>query len=575
MLINKHEQMPEQTQLVHGDVSNCEIEDYIRSHERKKFLCTYDSASRLKNILGEDWAGYHHVADEFHCILNDSSFKTYTEIRFIDVLKSAPMQTWMSATPCLDHFLERIPHLKDLPYFQLNWTDREKVDINRIVCAKPVDACAKIVHDYKQGIFPKIVNEDGSLECVSKEAVFFLNSVTNIVNIIQYCKLRHEDCNIIVSNNDKNKEMISQLGEGFEIGKSPLKGEPHKRFTFCTSTAYMGVDFYSTNATTFVISDCKRINTSVDIATELTQIVGRQRLKENPFRKCIFFIYNSWDGDKDIDDRISMINEKIRATKEQINLFNGLSESLKKIMKRENEVVKRVAKDNISYTYFNESSQQFEQNELSVVSDEYQAMVQYSIYHDGAYVFKNLKEEDSFNTSESASYMTVNRHVRSLITMTSFAERMEEYLKMKTEENTKFNTLLTDMERKYPDLLTYFNVLGADRIRALGCKEKDLQNELYIRKNEKAIVDTLIKSYPVGTIKSASEWKTDLNRIFSSLGMKKKGKTTDLEKYGFKLKKHHPKGEGGTRYYVYEIIETPEIINLLNYKIQNYVFINK
>lgn len=49
-------------------------------------------------------------------------------------------------------------------------------------------------------------------------------------------------------------------------------------FTFCTSTAYAGCDFYSTNAATFVISDCNRPNTAVDIATELVQIAGRRRL---------------------------------------------------------------------------------------------------------------------------------------------------------------------------------------------------------------------------------------------------------------------------------------------------------
>jgi len=32
------------------------------------------------------------------------------------------------------------------------------------------------------------------------------------------------------------------------IGDIPQRGEPHKMFTFCTSTVYIGADFYSTNA---------------------------------------------------------------------------------------------------------------------------------------------------------------------------------------------------------------------------------------------------------------------------------------------------------------------------------------
>ena len=46
-----------------------------------------------------------------------------------------------------------------------------------------------------------------------------------------------------------------------ELVRVLKKGETHKMITFCTSTAFAGCDFYSTNASTFVISDCKRINT--------------------------------------------------------------------------------------------------------------------------------------------------------------------------------------------------------------------------------------------------------------------------------------------------------------------------
>jgi len=102
----------------------------------------------------------------------------------------------------------------------------------------------------------------------SKECVIFLNSVNNIVNIIKQTELKPEEVNIIVGNSEDNDRQIARIGEGFKRGRIPLKGETHKKFTFCTSTAYAGCDFYSTNAATFVISDCNRPNTAVDIATD-------------------------------------------------------------------------------------------------------------------------------------------------------------------------------------------------------------------------------------------------------------------------------------------------------------------
>lgn len=142
-------------------------------------------------------------------------------------------------------------------------------------------------------MFPKI----GDVE--SKECVIFLNSVTNIVNIIKKTGLSPADVNIIVANNDVNERFVKELGKEYEIGGIPLEGEPHRMFTFCTSTAFAGCDFYSTCASTFVVSDNKRVHTSIDIATELAQIAGRQRLESNPFRKAIFFIYNVDIGEMD------------------------------------------------------------------------------------------------------------------------------------------------------------------------------------------------------------------------------------------------------------------------------------
>ncbi|MBR2246816.1 MAG: hypothetical protein IJ880_07330, partial [Bacilli bacterium] len=62
-------------------------------------------------------------------------------------------------------------------------------------------------------------------------------------------------------------------------------------FTFCTRTVYLGADFYSTNARTFIISDANTETLAVDISLDLPQILGRQRLEENPWKNSAEFYY--------------------------------------------------------------------------------------------------------------------------------------------------------------------------------------------------------------------------------------------------------------------------------------------
>ena len=62
----------------------------------------------------------------------------------------------------------------------------------------------------------------------SKECVIFLNSVSNIVNIVKQTELLPDEVNIIVGSSEENDKSIAKLGNGFQRGRIPLKGETHK-----------------------------------------------------------------------------------------------------------------------------------------------------------------------------------------------------------------------------------------------------------------------------------------------------------------------------------------------------------
>lgn len=526
--------------------------DYLHTHEVKKLLCTYDSMKRLKQILGGTFEGYRIVVDEFHCILQDSSFKARSERSMLDALADASYVTWMSATPNLDYFLENIPEFRPLPYYQLNWADRQPVCIQRQTCARPVDAAIRITHDYQEGRYPFIERDGQRID--STEAVIFLNSVNNIVNLISQCALSPEDVNIIVSDNDENRAVIQKLGEGFTIGKAPLRGEPHKMITLCTSIAYMGVDFYSTSATTFVISDCHRCNTAVSIETELPQIIGRQRLQSNPFRNQVFFIYNTWNGEKDIDSIMAELEEKKKVSEEEIKAFREAGPRFRSMY------VKMKGKVNLSYATYNEVTDQMEMDYLSQLSDEYEMRVQYSTYNNGAYVFRNLSEQDMIEVSESATYITVSEHVRNTICKTTFSELLEtycQYRQQKEQGHMVMNLMIPDIERSHPDFRTYYDELGYSRLRSLSFTESRIKEALRIKSSTVLAMSQLQKAFPVGTELTASDYKQRMNAIFASLNMKKAGKVKDLtDIYGFQILVHN-RNEQGRRQRTYEIISTP------------------
>lgn len=285
---------------VWGDIKNDEIIAYLEKTETPKIMVTYDSMPRLAKLI-DDKTDWRVVVDEYQYLLIDSGFRSDKALALLDSVNEFDYVTYLSATPIADKYIQQMEHFKDLPYTELIWDKVERIDVERMVSAKPINNAIEIVRNYQNGIFP---NDYG---IQSKECVIFLNSVTNIANIIHQTKLQPEEVNIIVANTEDNKTIIKEIGKGFDIGNIPLKGEPHKMFTFCTSTAFAGCDFYSTCASTFVISDNKKVHTSIDIATELVQIAGRQRLACNPFRKTIVFIYNVDIGENSSDVYINAI----------------------------------------------------------------------------------------------------------------------------------------------------------------------------------------------------------------------------------------------------------------------------
>ena len=526
LLKNKHEQYPD-TLLVIGGVDTKEIETYLQTAELPKILVSYDSVYKLIGCIKykSDW---RVVVDEFQCLLADSSFKSEVELHFLDNSRSFPYVTFLSATPILDKYLEQIDHFKDMNYYQLDWEEKDIVRVYRERTKNPINAALEIVRYYQNGNYPSVyVNGE---RIYSKECVIFLNSVNNIVNIIKQTELKPEEVNIIVGNSEDNDRQIARIGEGFKRGRIPLKGETHKKFTFCTSTAYAGCDFYSTNAATFVISDCNRPNTAVDIATELVQIAGRQRLACNPFRQFLTFVYNVNAEEVEQETFNEHLCRKVNVTLDEIRDNNNAGEALRAKRIKDFRRIPDNVKYQDSYTMYDEQKGEFVFNRLAYVNEQYCFDVQKFNYQNGVIV-KKLLQDSSFDVSENQIYAVYQEQLKHLIKKEPFVDRMQAYCEYRAKQGLIVNLAMPTLESKYPELRYYYEALGVDRIKALNYKEKKLLNEIHIMKTKNKIRHELHGIIHIGDRILTTDIQQTLHDVYDRLGIDKSPKATDLNEF--------------------------------------------
>lgn len=520
---------------VFGDVKNNEIIAYLEKAEMPKMpkiMVTYDSMPRLAKLI-DDKSDWRVVVDEYQYLLIDSGFRSDKAIALLDAVNEFDYVTYLSATPIADKYIQRMEQFKDVPYTELIWGDRvERIDVERIVSAKPINNAIEIVRNYQKGIYPT------KGDAISKECVIFLNSVTNITNIINQTKIPPEDVNIIVADTEENRKLVRQIGKGgYDIGTIPLEGEPHKMFTFCTSTAFAGCDFYSTCASTFVISDNKKVHTSIDIATELAQIAGRQRLACNPFRKTIVFIYNVDIGESNADVYKRAIEQKLEDSEDYAELKNSTPEKCRRFVIQETTEMQNIKKYSENYVRYDEKSDCFTVNRWAYLNELFAYDVQHENYQDSIRVKKQL-ENCGFGIKGEEKRSDYKEQLKCILVKEGFGDRMKRYCDLRQmKESCRFYLASDIMERQYEDLRLYYDKLGYDRIKSLGYKEKDMKNELERSYYENDIKQKFREVFTVGERMSTEDIKRTMTEIYASYGIKKKGVATQLERdYGIRLK---------------------------------------
>lgn len=552
-LIKNKCQQHKGTLAVYGDVRNGDIEDYLRNSPKPKLLATYDSVPRLNGLI-KDKSGWRVVVDEYQYLLIDSSFKSETELRLLETLEEFPHVTYLSATPIADKYMRQMDWFKDLPYTILEWSNVEQRFVKRVQSKNPINNAVEIVRNYQKGIYPFILVNGKKTE--SKECVIFLNSVTNIANIIRQTELQSDEVNIIVAFSEENNLLVKKLGRDFGIGRIPLKGEPHKKFTFCTSTAFAGCDFYSTCASTFVISDNKKACTSIDIATELAQIAGRQRLECNPFRNTTTFIYNVDVGENEENSYKSVLDAKLQKSVKNADYKNSvMDKDLKEDFIKETVDSQKLNKYSKNYVWYDEINQRFSVNRMAYLNDCFSYDVQKENYLDGITVRKQLEDND-FNINGDEVYSDYEEQLECIIRKESFADRMKRYCEYRKNKEACMFVLVDEvMEHQCEDLKLYYDALGYERIKALGYKELNLKNEMMNRRETYHLYKEFRVIFPVGIKMLTDMIKLKMEEVYARYGIRQKGVASHLEKrFGIRIKPAKITLADGSRKGGYEFI---------------------
>ena len=548
-----------------------EIEDSVRSYVFQsqlrglipKILVTYDSLKHVLNALGDSISLYSVIVDEFQNIFMDSRFKAETELSFLGYLQSCPNVTYLSATPYIEEYLDELDEFKDLPYYELKWhSDRlQTIKIDPRKTFKPGQDIDKIISDYLNGRFPEKIDEETGEIHKSREVVFYTNSVKMISSTITRNNLTPDQVNVICADTNRNK--ISLKRAGVEIGKAPLKGQPHKMFTFCTRTTYAGADFYSTSALSVIVSDCKIDSLATDIRMDFPQIMGRQRLKENVFRDECIFIYKLSDEKITMEEYEELSKKKLESSKVDLQNFQAVVDkysagdiNLAKMISdfRLRIKCKKYGED---YTGIDERTGQPKINKLVMISERrafelrcntYKNEVQ--VYNEFANTSLNLSQEDQLERSLQLDILKSIYKSNGI-----FETKMKSVCDFLLNPKWYGYIHVSDLYWLPLNMRNYIIQLGPEKIRALGYKEALIRREITNQElsGQNDLMVCLIERFIVGNKYSLKSIKEDLLLIYNKVGITKTPIATDLEDY-FNIRKCTINLKDGKRINGYEIL---------------------
>ena len=518
---------------------NDELGKYIKSGG-EKILTTYDSLRKIKEVLaanGENLDKWTVVVDEFQAMFYDCQFKPTTEYEFGQILGAFSTVVYLSATPFLESYLDMTRQFKDMTFYELLWPE-SMMQIPKVEVIKSKKSvfklCSELIGKYREGKGNSTV-VDGK-EFVAKEAVFYINDVSVIKNIIKKNGLKADEVNIICSSKSENikklNELSREVGEKFMIGDIPGKGEPHKMFTFCTSTVYIGADFYSTNAYSYIFANPLVKSMTVDVSVDLQQIIGRQRLDTNPFRNTATLYFNTRKSKVTEEELENSIKEKKDKTKKQIDNFNAVPNKDEQLQMMENTIRQQGHKEHYCCIIKDaDNNVRIVENEILEISERRAWEVTNRIYNNDFSMYRALRVGAVVTKSSGSDDPEVQRIFKEWNLDNQFPRKARLYCDL----YDNFPELLEDctfIEGKYKK---YHDALGKEGFEALCWREDYIRQAIeptpFDKLPKDQIAVKLIDALKTDKTYTKSEVKDLLQGIYKELNIAGKPSASDISEY--------------------------------------------
>ena len=498
-----------------------------------KILVSYDSFKHVAQVLSEQGMlqKFRIVVDEAQTLFTDASFKGDVEIEFLEnIIKSGCDIVYLSATPYIEKYLDNIDVFKNLPYVEIVWPESSihPTNIERLKYYRdsPKATARGIIENYRRnGCFKEKIVDGVAVQ--STEAVFFINDVSLILAIIKDNNLTADEVNIICADNDTNEKRLEK--EGLKIGHAPQKGEAHKTFTFVTKCAFEGVDFYSTSAYTYIFSNITLKNLALDISLDLPQIMGRQRLGENPFKYDATFYYKTaMDFNDDNEHEFEkIIAQKQESSNKLLDVYNSLADdgaryelgrkfrSSQQAEKYSNDYV-TVVDDMVTMR------QKVTFNFLAMFNEIRAWEVQKTQYTDGCKVMRSIED--------ATKSITDNHDIELFLTHFNgdFENKMKIYCDF-LQAHPELKEILEALPQIPLNIKIYYNYLGPDIIRSVSYIEAAIKRKISECESVVMVATEVRQTFVKGQFYTLKQVKGMLQTIYSRAGYAVVAKASDLE----------------------------------------------
>lgn len=505
---------------VYAGVGKNEIQAYVQSMNVPKICCTYDAIPKLSECL--DLGRYDIVVDEYHELLKLLGTKDQRQqniLRSIGILNRFEKVSYISATPLKAEFTPDC--LKNLPYTEMKWERSVPLKVVTYETNKPCNAVVNIILDF-------IAGNCSIRETEVKELYFFVNSVSMIKKIVESNDLvpflSNDNVKIVCSDSPVNRRTL----DVWNISKSTDQNKP---INFITSTAFQGSDFYTPNGLAIVVSESFNEFTLADVSTEILQIAGRLRNKENPFKDFIVHVFSSYN--KEFEDYISLFDEK---KADALALIETLSKQTEKVDK--DNIMKPYREDKVldTFLYYDSDTDSLKFNDAMYKYKVYRAEVICKLYKDG--ISLRAGYMDSGATVDGNTYFyDASKKVFGSVKREAFKDGFLLYARMRNDRKNPFNILTDDDLRKLEGKGGVFRIayeqLGEERVRALSYKKKLIEQELSAKSPERKnrVFYELKKIVKTDVAYLSKDLKQKLKGVYNKLGISQTAKIEDLGLY--------------------------------------------